>query len=146
MGQVQIITFTASLESIECFKCGVTFAFPSNMMRTARDRGSELTFYCPNGHPQSFIVTEVEKLRRALERKEAELAQAKREVEFQRTLKDQAERATRTQKAANTRLQRRIGVGVCPCCKRSFRQVADHIRTKHPEYLAEARRHDSEAS
>jgi hypothetical protein len=26
---------------------------------------------------------------------------------------------------------------VCPCCQRTVSQMARHIKTKHPEYVAE---------
>lgn len=138
MGQAKVVEFVSALESIECYLCGVTFAMPANMLRTAREKGTAVTFWCPNGHPQGFVDSEAARLRRQLQQKEAELAAAHRETEFQRTLKEQAERAVSAQKAVNTRLRKRIGTGVCPCCKRTFRQLAAHMRAKHPDYVTAA--------
>lgn len=31
----------------------------------------------------------------------------------------------------------RVGAGVCPCCKRTFQQLARHMKCKHPKYRTE---------
>lgn len=36
-----------------------------------------------------------------------------------------------------TKLKKRIANGVCPCCKRSFCNLAAHMKTQHPEYTKE---------
>lgn len=33
-----------------------------------------------------------------------------------------------------TKTKNRIGKGVCPCCNRTFVELARHIATKHPDY------------
>lgn len=33
------------------------------------------------------------------------------------------------------RLRRRTAAGVCPCCNRSFVQLARHMKTKHPDHV-----------
>jgi hypothetical protein len=137
MGQAQVVRFTTELESTDCCNCGVTFAFPADLMRMAREKGPNKTFYCPNGHPQHFTTSEVDRLKKQLERKEAELAEAHREAEYQRTLKDIADRATAAQRGVNTKLRKRISAGVCPCCHRTFKQLAAHMKTKHPDFKAE---------
>ena len=35
-----------------------------------------------------------------------------------------------------TRLQKRIHAGVCPCCNRTFTNVARHMKTKHPNVVS----------
>jgi hypothetical protein len=35
-----------------------------------------------------------------------------------------------------TRIRNRIAAGVCPCCTRTFKNVARHIKDKHPTYVA----------
>lgn len=32
------------------------------------------------------------------------------------------------------RLATRANHGVCPCCKRTFSQLARHMKTKHPDF------------
>jgi hypothetical protein len=54
----------------------------------------------------------------------------------------QAERANRAEREASierdklARLRKRAKHGVCPCCKRTFQQLARHMKQKHPEFSA----------
>ncbi len=32
------------------------------------------------------------------------------------------------------RTRKRVGSGVCPCCSRTFQQLARHMKAKHPAY------------
>jgi Asp-tRNA(Asn)/Glu-tRNA(Gln) amidotransferase A subunit family amidase len=55
--------------------------------------------------------------------------------------RDQAKAEARGQKAAKTRIKNdrdrirdRVGAGVCPCCNRTFKQLARHMQAKHPDY------------
>ena len=45
-----------------------------------------------------------------------------------------AERSAAAYKGHLTRVKRRVGNGVCPCCNRTFKNLADHMTTKHPDY------------
>lgn len=38
---------------------------------------------------------------------------------------------------ANGRLRKRASAGVCPCCNRTFSQLARHMQTKHPTFIAQ---------
>jgi len=54
---------------IECVACGMPFAMPTG--RKQELRNCHNTFYCPNGHGQSYQQeTEAEKLRRIVRQKE----------------------------------------------------------------------------
>jgi len=41
---------------------------------------------------------------------------------------------TMAERSARVRLKKRIACGVCPCCKRTFTNLARHISGQHPEY------------
>jgi hypothetical protein len=43
----------------------------------------------------------------------------------------------RSEKAAKTRIKNRIKHGVCPCCTRTFANLAAHMKNKHPDYVKE---------
>jgi DNA repair exonuclease SbcCD ATPase subunit len=54
---------------------------------------------------------------------------------------DQANAAEKAQRAAKTRfrnerdkLRTRAAAGVCPCCGRTFKQLARHMQSKHPDW------------
>lgn len=112
-----ILTF--SIE--ECCACGIRFGIPSQIQLNLRE--SHKSFYCPNGHSQSYTgESQSEKLQRELKRKE--LANVVRDK-----LNAQSEVATLNKKL------KRVHNGTCPCCKRSFANLKAHIKTKHPELL-----------
>jgi hypothetical protein len=48
--------------------------------------------------------------------------------------RDTAERRRRAEKAAKTKIKNRVAKGVCPCCNRTFQNLADHMKSKHPDY------------
>lgn len=42
-------------------------------------------------------------------------------------------------KAVEKKLNR-VSAGTCPCCNRSFKQLAAHMKNKHPDYVDKATR------
>lgn len=129
-----VLSFSTALESITCCECGMPFAFPTDMLRRRRETGG--AFYCPSGHRQSFKETEVARLQRQIA---AEKARADREAERASRNWQEKEAADRREAAARgqvTTMRRRVGHGVCPCCKRTVRQLAAHMQSKHPEFAA----------
>jgi len=87
-----------------------------------------VSIYCPLGH--SYFI--------AAQGKAAELEKRLlRERECSARLaaeRDQAEASARAQKGHATRLRKRAKAGVCPCCNRTFKQLARHMATKHPDF------------
>lgn len=130
-----IIAITNRLESMVCAVCGVNFAVPEDFAANQRVKGAEAKFYCPGGHMLSFGESESVRLKRELERKDAELRRVsdlaqRREKENQQLYK------TKRQLAGKLRaVKKRVANGVCPCCNRSFVQLTRHMRTKHPDYV-----------
>lgn len=116
-----------------CCNCGVRFGIDqehnAELLRTRK------FFFCPNGHEQ-YYAGESDKSR--AERLARDL-QAARDREA--TLRAQNQKHWRLQRAAEGKaraLKKRIGAGVCPCCTRSFENLARHMQTKHPAYGAAA--------
>lgn len=126
------ITENVTLNTVNCYSCGTTFAINENLMRKFRE--TKETFYCPSGHPQHFKVSDADKLRTEMERKEAELRTAKCEALRERNLRETAESKVLR---ANRKLSR-IHRGVCPRCNRTFENVARHMKEKHPSEIAGA--------
>lgn len=119
-------TVTLTLRPQTCYKCGVLFGMESGFDdQRLKDRQ---TWYCPNGHGQVYSgKSEAQKLTEQLA---AARSLAQRESERRAT----AERSARAYKGQVTKVKRRVGKGVCPCCNRSFQQLADHMANKHPDY------------
>jgi hypothetical protein len=123
-----------TLETMVCGECGVTFAMPA-CLRTARLTDGK-TFYCPNGHGRVFRDTEEARLRRMLE---VERQRRERAEELRKASLKEADHNAIEWRKTKTRLRNlreRVKHGVCPCCKRSFVQMAQHIADMHPEYNA----------
>lgn len=66
--------------------------------------------------------------------------QANRDAEQQRKSREWAESQARganiaagKAKAARRRLEHRVNCGVCPHCRRTVKQMAAHIKSKHPD-------------
>lgn len=60
-----------------------------------------------------------------------------------RLLKEEQDRHKRTLERVNEaererdKLKRRVKAGVCPCCKRTFKQLVAHMKHKHPDFDVE---------
>lgn len=117
-----LYTETIRMQTVHCASCGVPFAMTEEMDKKFRETGH--SFYCPSGHSLSFS-SRLKELENKLAAKEAELGLAKTSLFTERQ-----ERATAESKHA--RLQRRVSHGVCPCCHRTFKQLAEHMKRKHP--------------
>ena len=120
---------TETYSILHCSSCGVGFGLESSFReRRLSDRKS---FYCPWGHSQWFpgktdaqIVSE---LKAQIATKNDLLASTQREVDKRYRLQRAAEGKTRA-------IKRRVAHGVCPCCTRSFQNLAQHMANKHPGF------------
>lgn len=112
-----------NLQQLQCETCGVEHAIPQVMFDSCKREGG--FWHCPNGHSRGWAEgsdkTEMNKMRR-----ERDLA-----VQEQARL---AEEAT-TKEREIIRLKKRSAAGICPCCTRTFTNMARHMKTKHPEIL-----------
>lgn len=119
--------------------CRATFAMSDEQHAIAMERREDFKFYCPNGHGQWYVSgeTEAEKLRRERDRAVQQLAEWQ---DYEREARERAERAERRVAAAKgqvTKLKKRASHGVCPCCSRTFADLARHMAGKHPGFVAE---------
>jgi hypothetical protein len=115
---------TTELVVVTCW-CSMPHAVPKEMRDHQLRRHNEGLqvdgIYCPLGH--SHVPAGKSKV--TIERERAEAAEAQTMA-----LRDQLAAAERERKRHEARTKN----GVCPCCQRSFVQLARHIKTKHPEY------------
>jgi uncharacterized protein YdaU (DUF1376 family) len=117
-----------TLTIVECGMCAIDFAMPATMHEKCVKDGSD--FWCPNGHKIHYYETDNKRLKQ-------QLAWARDETARARAARDQAEATTRAVKGHNTRLKKRAAAGVCPCCNRTFKQLARHMKSQHPEFPEE---------
>lgn len=119
------MTYSEELVVTHCW-CGIALAIPSNLDRVARDEGHDV--HCPLGH--AFVYGESNEKKLEAERWRHRAT---------RDLLAAEERSHQATRGHLTRQKKRAVEGVCPCCKRTFKQLARHMSAKHPEYVAHAR-------
>lgn len=113
--------------------CRIVFAMERDYYDARRQ--DHASFYCPNGHSQHFTgESEAEKLTRQLDSAERMKASLSTRVDELREERDRERRRLRSMRGVVTRTKRRVGNGVCPCCKRSFSALREHMKRKHPDY------------
>lgn len=112
--------------------CETQFAVPDAVKETWRRNGT--TFYCPHGHTQWYGKSTEDRLRDRLADAERVAEQERQSAKAARAREQMALHSLRAQKGAKTRLKNRIKHGVCPCCTRTFQDLARHMQTKHPDY------------
>lgn len=125
-------SYYGTLNIETCIKCGVSFGVPADFQR--QRKSDQATFYCPNGHHQCYMYTEEWRLRNEVARLTARMDQKDAEIKYQREQRYSTERSLKATKGVVTKLKKRAKAGVCPCCNRTFKQLAAHMACKHPEF------------
>lgn len=108
------------LVPVQCGKCGIYFAMPKKF-KEERLKDHRKNFYCPNGHARIFSG-------------KTDLQKAKEQI---KSLKDDLETANYRAEEIKRKFekqQKRSAHGICPCCKRTFKQLAAHMQHKHPNF------------
>lgn len=128
------------LEAKSCPSCGLVYGVPKDWFAAKsrqHDRGDkDVQWFCPNGHATVFSrEAESVVLRREVERYKQQMARLEQEAADAIAAEGRA-------KAEIRRQARRAVAGVCPCCNRTFRQLATHMRHMHP---AEVRANQAQA-
>lgn len=133
----QTMTFTGSLTIQTCW-CGIVHAVPQSLydyQQREKDAGRQFMIHCPLGHEW---ITSGESTAAKL-RRELDYANNRAIQECQRHDQTKAElRETelrrRAQAGVTTRIKNRIANGVCPCCKRTFKDLHAHMTSQHPDF------------
>ncbi len=116
-----------------CCNCGVLFGMPRTLNNSLRE--TQRTFYCPNGHPQLYTKSTADKLKDRLDEQDRDFKEKQRWAEENLTIAyRRVGEETKKRKDAE-KIIKRIHKGVCPCCDRTFSNLANHMKTKHPEVV-----------
>jgi hypothetical protein len=122
-----------------CYRCKCVMWIPQNLEQAAR-RSSKIEFFCAYGHGQIFAEGEsdLDKLRRERDQLAQRIAQRDDRI---KALCEEREAANRRAAAARgrvTKIKNRVGHGVCPCCNRTFENLARHMTSQHPSFAEAA--------
>jgi phage/plasmid primase-like uncharacterized protein len=114
-----------TLTSIDCGECGGVYAINERYRKQREDNAG--TWNCP------YCQVSWGYGKGALQRANEELAAetARKKAALERANAAEAEALKLQREAA--RLKARAKAGVCPCCNRTFKQLAAHMKNKHPE-------------
>lgn len=134
MGAAVAFRAARDFSELTCGECGIVFAIETHL----RDKwvDTKHSFYCPNGHSRRFTgEAEADRVRREMSE---QLASAHRALEWERVRTSNALKQASAIKGQMTKLRKRVGNGVCPCCHRTFSQLSRHMTSQHPEYATGA--------
>jgi len=114
--------------------CGHLMALPRTT--TAQLRRSHDIFFCPICADERHFPgkSDIERERDKTARAERQLKYREEERDSARDAAKSADHRARGYKGHLTRQRKRSVAGVCPCCNRTFQQLARHMKSKHPKY------------
>lgn len=118
-----------NLKVMECGTCGLPFAIPQKMYDSCHDEGGY--WYCPLGHSRGW--DKGNKKSRVLELQD-EVARLESSLKSAREHSETLKRSRAAVAGELTKVKKRVGNGVCPCCNRSFQNLRRHMDNKHPEF------------
>lgn len=123
------LNYTETLTVVHC-TCGMAFAIPESLDEQLLDhRGPNgKSVYCPLGHRWHYTGKNDAEQERA-----ARIAAEQRERAV-RDLLSAEERSHSATKGQLTKVKKRVTAGLCPCCNRSFADLARHMAGQHPDY------------
>jgi hypothetical protein len=133
------LDFGQDLKVMTCPTCSIVYAVPEQW-RQERERDHR-GWSCPNKcdlhYPReaSPETKRIKQLEQALEAERNRTADANRSRDWAQSRAKGANIAAGKAKAAARRLKERVAAGVCPCCQRTFKQLAAHMKSKHPEVV-----------
>ena len=120
---------------VSCSCCGIPYAIPDMLDKSAKryrgDRPNGWRLHCPLGHNWWYVGETSEQQARRLLREERE------HLASLRARLDQEKAHSKAMKGVATRRKKqllRVKAGVCPCCNRTFQNLARHMAGQHPDY------------
>lgn len=125
-------TFTDSLAVIDCGVCGVNFGISSTMHNRLKRSGD--WFWCPSGHRIHYYESGYYKAQKEVARLKDRVILKDNALQSERRSHAYTEKRRAAEKGAKTRIKNRVAKGVCPCCNRTFQNLARHMEGQHPDF------------
>lgn len=131
---MESLAYSVTLTTINCGCCGGVYAINEQYRAKCNQDGTG--WHCPYCQVSwgYFSDNENAQLRRQLEAAKREAERERKRKEWAEQEARHAELRARAQKGVATRIKNRVSKGVCPCCNRTFSDLARHMETKHPDY------------
>ncbi len=120
---------------VSCFKCAVPFGIPTALYNSCIAQGPAQEFFCPNGHGQVFRESELTRTQKRLASLQAMTDRIGAELRDERAACAREREAHGKTTKKLTRLKTRVAHGVCGACNRTFKNLADHMATRHKAFV-----------
>lgn len=129
-------TVTITFIPTHCFKCHAIFGMTKEADNHKRRSHEDL--WCPYCGAKQWYggKSDLERLREDKEDAQRSLIRERATHDQTRADRDQTTRRLSATRGVITRTKNRIANGVCPCCNEQFRNLANHMANKHPNYEA----------
>jgi len=123
-----------SLTTIVCGGCGGVYAITERFRKQCANEGT--SWHCPycnvgwgySGNSENArLKKQVANLSAQADRTNAHIGRLNHELET-------TERSRAAMKGQVTKMKNRAANGVCPCCSRTFTNLARHMKSKHPDF------------
>lgn len=126
-------TVLVTIEAMTCGGCSCIFGMEETMKKNLVEQHG--TFWCPRGCERHFVgETAKERAEKAANRAQELLEQSRRRNDELCAEKAATERQLSAAKGRVTRIKNRVAAGVCPCCNRTFQNLANHMKGQHPDF------------
>lgn len=134
------ITVTTTLMERTCPRCGGIYAIAQEYFNEAKQLGGfKQCWTCPYcKEERGFSESELDRVRKQLESERARAAQLSSSLQSVREERDRHWTERKKLQTRTRNLKLRVKHGVCPCCQRTFKQLATHMKAKHPDYNPDA--------
>ena len=116
---------TVEMTDMDCGECGIQFSVPETWRAEKKRNGG--VWFCPNGHSRIYAESDAQKYKKSL------AAEKERHLNTLARLNESKEAKKKVSRKLN-RVEKRVNAGVCPCCNRTFKQLAAHMKNKHPDH------------
>lgn len=130
---VKVVMDLVTVDSVHTH-CGHVAYLPINRIKNLKR--SHRNFYCTVCGTSNYWPDKSD-----LEKMEIKLNTMKDQRDTVRQSLKYVKRSLVAHKGHTTRLKNRIAAGVCPCCQRTFQNLARHMKCKHPKYTLNENRH-----
>lgn len=122
-----------NLTTVNCGGCGGTYAIQERYRQECYQEGKSWT--CPYCRIYwGYEEGETDKLKKQV----ANLIEQNQRISQNRDYHQKEAAHFRHSRDAIkgivTKIKKRVGNGVCPCCKRTFQNLHDHIKRQHPAF------------
>lgn len=136
MSTLTIGSIDLKMRVMNCPVCGMSYTVPEAWIaRKQRESGD---WYCPSGHSLHFTETELDRVKKELVKEHERIAWYRQHTRGLDTLIESERRSKAAVKGQLTKVRNRVANGVCPCCNRTFANLARHMANQHPDFTQEA--------